>query len=77
MTTMTLAIPNELKHRMEQHSEINWSEVARQAFRQKIRDLEFLEEFKKQRALTEEDALQLGKELNKKLAKHYVSEGEN
>ena len=71
MTTMTLAIPNELKHKMETFSEMNWSEVARKAFRQKIRDLEFLREFTKDSTLTAEDALRLGRELNKSLAKRY------
>jgi hypothetical protein len=72
MTTMTLAVPSELKHKMELFPEINWSEVARQAFVHKIDDLEFLEEFKSESKLTEKDALELGKELSKKLAKRYT-----
>src|SRR3989344_5713898 len=39
MTTMTLAVPSELKHKMETFPEMNWSEVARQAFMQRIKDL--------------------------------------
>ncbi len=71
MVTMTLAVPMELKNKMEEFSEINWSEVARQAFKQKITDLEFLEKFKENSTMTEEDALNLGKKLNKKLAEKY------
>jgi len=71
MTTMTLAIPSELKHKMEDFPEMNWSEVARQAFMQRIKDLEFLRRFKSDSTLTEEDALKLGRELNKSLAKRY------
>ena len=71
MTTMTLAIPSELKHKMETFPEMNWSEVARKAFKQKIKDLEFLEKFTRDSTLTEEDALRLGRELNKNLAKRY------
>ena len=71
MTTMTLAVPSELKHKMENFPEMNWSEVARKAFKQKIKDLEFLERFTRDSTLTEEDALRLGKELNKNLAKRY------
>ena len=71
MTTMTLAVPSELKDKMEQFPEMNWSEVARQAFIQSIKDLEFLRKFKFNSTLTEEDALRLGKELNKNLAKRY------
>ena len=71
MTTMTLAIPSELKHKMEIFPEMNWSEVARQAFMQRIKDLEFLKKFKSDSTLTEEDALRLGRELNENLAKRY------
>lgn len=71
MTTMTLAVPSELKDKMEKFPEMNWSEVARQAFMQRINDLEFLKKFKSDSTLTEEDALRLGRELNKNLAKRY------
>jgi len=72
MATMTLAIPKELKEKMELFSEINWSEVARLAFKQKIEDLEFLRKFKSESTLTEEEALKLGAKLSKKLAKRYT-----
>ena len=68
---MTLAVPSELKNKMETFPEINWSEVARQAFMQRIKDLEFLRKFKSDSNLTEEDALKLGRELNKNLARRY------
>ncbi|MBI3051436.1 hypothetical protein HYY74_03175 [Candidatus Woesearchaeota archaeon] len=71
MTTMTLAIPSELKDKMENFPEMNWSEVARQAFMQRIKDLEFLRKFKSDSTLTEEDALRLGRDLNRNLAKRY------
>jgi hypothetical protein len=73
MVTMTLAVPKELKERMDSFPEINWSEVARQAFRRKVEDLEILKRFTRESALTEEEALELGAELNKKLAKKYTS----
>lgn len=72
MVTMTLAVPEELKHKMDSFPEINWSEVARQAFLQKIVDLEFLKRFKSKSKMTEENALKLGEELSKKLAKRYT-----
>ena len=68
---MTLAVPSELKNKMESFPEMNWSEVAREAFMQRIKDLEFLKKFKSDSTLTEEDALRLGRELNKNLAKRY------
>lgn len=69
---MTLAVPTELKSKMEQFPETNWSEIARQAFLQRIKDLEFLKKFKETSTLTEEDALRMGRDLNKRLAKRYT-----
>jgi hypothetical protein len=68
---MTLAVPKELKNLMDQFPEINWSEVARKAFREKVEDLKFLKEFTSKSELTEEDALELGRKVNKALSKRY------
>lgn len=40
MPNITLAIPTELKRKMDQFKEINWSEVARQAIWEKTTVLE-------------------------------------
>lgn len=73
MTTMTLAVPEELKHKMDSFAEINWSEVARQAFLQKISDMEFLRKFKSKSSITAKGAQELGADLSRKLAKRYTS----
>ena len=39
MTNMTLSIPKELHSEMTAHSEIRWSDVARQAFEKKVEEL--------------------------------------
>ena len=65
MTTLTLAVPDEMKKQMDSFPEMNWSEVARQAFTQKIEDMEFLRKFKERSKLTEADAMKLGKEVSK------------
>jgi hypothetical protein len=69
MVNITLSVPGELKNRMDSFAEINWSAVAREAFDEKMRDLELIKKFKSKSTLTEEDALKLGRELNKRLAK--------
>ena len=69
MVSITLAVPTELKQKMDKFAEINWSAVAREAFMQKIKDLEFLKEFKSKSALTTEEAIRLGRELNERLTK--------
>ena len=68
MTTLTLAVPDEMKKTMDSFPEMNWSEVARQAFMQKIEDMEFLRRFKEKSKLTESDAMRLGKEVSKSVS---------
>ena len=72
MVNVTLSIPTDLKHKMENFAEINWSAVAREAFDEKINDLEFIKKFKSKSTLTEKDAINLGKELNQRLAKRRI-----
>ena len=68
MTTLTLAVPDEMKEKMDSFPEMNWSEVARQAFGRKIEDMEFLRKFKEKSKLTKADALRLGKEVNREVS---------
>lgn len=69
MTTMTLAVADEMKQKMNSFPEMNWSEVARQAFSQKLQDLEFLKKFKEKSELTKDDAMRLGAEVSKNISK--------
>lgn len=73
MVNVTLSIPSEMKHKMDTFAEINWSAVAREAFDEKIRDLELIKKFKANSTITEEDAMRLGRELNRDLAKRRYS----
>lgn len=69
MVNVTLSVPTDLKHKMDNFAEINWSAVAREAFDEKINDLEFIKKFKSKSTITDEDALSLGRELNERLTK--------
>ena len=69
MVNVTFSIPADLKSKMDSFREINWSAVARDAFNEKISDLEFLKKFKARSTLTEKDAVLLGKELKRQHAK--------
>ncbi len=71
MANLTLSIPPELKKEMDKFSEINWSEVARSSIKQKIAELNFLSGFKLDSQITPDDAVKMGREVNKLLAKHY------
>ncbi|MBI5000188.1 MAG: hypothetical protein HZB92_01480 [Euryarchaeota archaeon] len=72
MVNMTLAVPKELKHEMDDFPEINWSEVARIAFRRRIEALRIVKEFTSESELTEKDAIELGRKVNKALRKRYA-----
>jgi hypothetical protein len=68
MTNITFSVPPDLKADMDEFPEMNWSEVARSAIRQKLADLKFLRAFKMESEITPEDAERLGRELSQKMA---------
>ncbi len=72
MVSITLAVPEELKKEMEDYPEMNWSEIARQAIRQKLIVLNKLDRMLSKSRFTEKDALELGRKLNKVVAKKYL-----
>jgi len=67
MVSITLSVSEELKKDMETFQEINWSEVARTAIRSKVSQLKILKTISSKSALTEKDALELGRKINKSL----------
>ena len=71
MVSITLSVPEELKKEMDKFQDINWSAVAREAIKNKVVLLKKFKEFTKDSILTEKDALELGKKVNKSLSKHY------
>ena len=71
MPNITLSVPEELKKVMDKHPELNWSEVARQAFREKASQLELLEALASKSKLTEKDAIEIGKRIKKEMWKRY------
>ena len=69
MTNLTLSIPEDLKAKMSRFPEINWSEVARQAIREKTRVLEQMQQVLSRSTLTEQDALTIGREIKRRMWK--------
>lgn len=65
MPNLTLSIPNELKGKLERFPEINWSEVARQAFMEKLNILEKMQAMLSKSKLSEEDAINLGRQAKR------------
>ena len=71
MVSITLSVPEELKKEMDKFQDINWSAVAREAIKNKVVLLKKFKEFTKDSILTEKDALELGRKVNKSLSKQY------
>ena len=71
MVSITLSVSEEIKHEMDSFPEINWSVIAREAIQQRLVMLQKFREFTKDSTLTDEEALQLGHELNLKVQKRH------
>jgi len=71
MPTITLSVPEDLKHEMDALPEINWSAVAREAIRIKVAEIALFRSIVSKSKLTEEDVLELGSKINKGLAERY------
>ena len=64
MPSITVNVDDELKERMENHPEINWSEVTRQAIQEKVETLEVMDELTSGSELTESDVQDIAKKIN-------------
>jgi hypothetical protein len=64
MPSITVNVDDDLKERMEKHPEINWSEVTRQAIRQKVETLELMDELTSESELTESDVQDIARKIN-------------
>lgn len=71
MASLTLSIPIDLKKMMEHYPELNWSEVARKAIWEKIQILERMNKLLSKSELTEEDAVEYGRLLKKRIWKKH------
>ncbi len=69
MVSLTLSVTPELKKEMDEFPEMNWSEISRQAIRRRISLLKKMDEMFANSEMTEEDAIELGRKVNKAIAK--------
>jgi Arc/MetJ-type ribon-helix-helix transcriptional regulator len=76
MPAITVNVDDALKKRMEKHSEINWSEVVRQAIRCKIERLERLDELTADSELMEEDVDEIAAKINEGVRVRVEKESE-
>lgn len=69
---MTLAIPDELKKQMDEMKEVNWSEVARVAIKEKIVTWQLFQQIASKSKLTQKDADALAKKINRAASKRFL-----
>lgn len=77
MTNMTLSIPEELYKEMQRHRELKWSEVAREAFEKKVRELHWMDEILSRSELTEKDADKIGHKIKHAIFKRLEKESKS
>ena len=71
MTNVTFAVPEELHTVMRKHREIRWSEIARQAMWEHAKKLDLMDRLLSRSRLTEADALEIGRKINKGIARRH------
>lgn len=71
MPNLTLAIPSELKEKMNHFKEINWSEVARKAIQEKTLLLERMNQLLSKSLLTEADVRKHSAIIKKRVSKQH------
>jgi len=71
MANMTISVPDELKAMLDRHPEMNWSEVARQAWKSKAEQLELLNRLTARSKATDKDIEELGRLLKKGIANKH------
>ena len=65
-------MPEELHKRMKKHSEIRWSNIARQAIKEKLEDLELLERITAKSKLTTKDAEEISRKIDMAITKKFL-----
>lgn len=74
MTNITIAVPEELHKKMKEFSEVRWSEVARKAFEERIRDFELIDAFAKRSKFTQKDVEEFADLIDKRAWKKINKE---
>jgi ATP-dependent RNA circularization protein (DNA/RNA ligase family) len=73
--TLTLSVPKKLKDELRKMKDINWSEETRRFLEERVKRRKvfaLFDELTKNSQLTEQDAIELGRAINKGMwQKHY------
>ncbi len=71
MRKITLSIPEDLHKELAAHSEIKWSDIARQAFEKKVKELHWMDKVLQKSTFTAKDAEKIGHKIKAEMAKRF------
>lgn len=75
MPTLTLAVPEELKNEMDKLPELNWSEIARKAISERVKEYKLFKSIVAKSKMTEKDADELANKVKASMHKRLKREG--
>jgi hypothetical protein len=73
MPNMTLSLPEDTYKIVKTHKEIRWSEIARRAIEDYAKKIALLNVITAQSELTEDDIMEIDKEIKSGVQQHYKS----
>ncbi|PTD94252.1 hypothetical protein C9439_02835 [archaeon SCG-AAA382B04] len=71
MPKVSIRVSEDLKKRMEEHSEINWSEIARNSFEERLNKIDLADKIASKSDLTKEDVQELSKKIKEGIAERH------
>jgi ribosomal protein S12 methylthiotransferase accessory factor YcaO len=71
MSKVSVRVPEDLKESMDKHRKINWSEIARKAFREELKKIELADSIASKSELDAEDAEELGEKVKEGIADRH------
>ena len=71
MENLTITVTRELKKEIQEHKEVNWSEVLRQAMLEHLRKILIAEHIAKKSKLTKKDIIEFDRKVKKNIAKDH------
>ena len=74
MPNITLAISEEVYSLMKKHREMRWSEVARKAIIEEVKNIELIEKIASKSKLTMKDIEEINEKIKKGMHKHLMGD---
>lgn len=71
MPKVSIRVSEDLKREMEEHREVNWSEVARRAFTEHVRRIELADALASGSELTGEEVEEISRRVKKGIAERH------